>query len=74
MPDTERPRRIALGFHAGGALTLRLEPTVLEELRASLTNGDTGWREIDSADGAVLVNLAQVIYLRVESDEQRIGF
>jgi hypothetical protein len=74
MPDTEKPRRIALGFHAGGALTLRLEPKALEELRASLANGESGWREIDSADGSVLVNLAQVIYLRVESDEQRVGF
>ena len=27
-----------------------------------------------AADGAVLVDLRQVVYLRVESDEHRVGF
>jgi hypothetical protein len=72
MPD--RPKRIALGFHAGGALSLRLTADKLTELQKLLTDGETGFREIESDDGAVFVNLAQVIYLRVESDEQRIGF
>jgi hypothetical protein len=72
MPD--RPKRIALGFHAGGALALRLPADKLAELQKLLTAGETGFREIEAEDGTVLVNLAQVIYLRVESDEQRIGF
>jgi hypothetical protein len=72
MPD--RPKRIALGFHAGGALALRLPAAGLAELQKLLTAGETGFREIEAEDGAVLVNLGQVIYLRVESDEQRIGF
>ena len=49
-------------------------PDKLEELRTRSSSGETGFREIEAEDGAVLVNLAQVIYLRVESDEQRIGF
>jgi hypothetical protein len=72
MPD--RPKRIALGFHAGGALSLRLAPDKLAELQRLLSSGETGFREIEADDGQVLVNLGQVIYLRVESDEQRIGF
>ncbi|HVL94479.1 MAG TPA: hypothetical protein VM266_01325 [Solirubrobacteraceae bacterium] len=75
MADTEKPRRVALGFHAGGALSLRLTPARLEELRRTLAAGDaTGFKEIEAEDGSVLVNLAQVQYLRVERDEQRIGF
>ena len=30
--------------------------------------------EVEAADGAVLVDIGQVVYLRVESDEHRIGF
>ena len=74
MPASERPKRIALGFHAGGALALRMAPDKLDELRRLLTSGEAGFREIEAADGPVLVNLGQVIYLRIESDEQRVGF
>ena len=70
----DRPKRIALGFHAGGALSLRVEAEPLAELQRMLSNNETVFREIQTADGPVLVNLGQVIYLRVESDEQRIGF
>ena len=71
---SDRPRRIALGFHAGGALSLRLANERLQELQQLLTSGESGFREIQAEDGAVLVNLSQVIYVRVESNEQRIGF
>ena len=70
----DRPKRVALGFHAGGALSIRLAADKLDELRKLLASGETGFREIEAEDGEILVNLAQVIYLRVESDEQRIGF
>ena len=72
--STDRPKRVALGFHAGGALALRMAPDKLDELRRLLSAGETGFREIEASDGPVLVNLGQVIYLRIESDEQRIGF
>ncbi len=74
MSDDDKPRRVALGFHAGGALSLRLAPERLTELQQLLTDGQAGFREIQAEDGAVLVNLSQVIYVRVESNEQRIGF
>jgi hypothetical protein len=74
MPDNDKPRRIAIGLHAGGALSLRLDADKLDELRAALTGGESGWKEIQAVDGSVLVNLAQVLYLRVESDEHKIGF
>ena len=74
MPDDDKPRRVALGFHAGGALSLRLSAERLQELQQALTSGTEGFREVQAEDGAVLVNLAQVIYVRVESNEQRIGF
>ncbi len=71
---SDRPQRIALGFHAGGALSLRMAPGQLDALRSQLASGETGFRDVEAVDGSLLVNLAQVIYLRVESDEQHVGF
>jgi hypothetical protein len=70
----EKPRRVALGFHAGGSLPLRLADETLEALHRALKSGSESWLEVDSEDGSVLVNLSQVIYLRVESDDHKIGF
>ena len=68
-------RRAAIGFQGGQVLSLRVTMEQLEDLRAALAQGpDGGWREVEAADGAVVLDLAQVVYLRVESDEHRVGF
>ena len=67
-------RRTALGFQGGQVLSLRLSEEVLTNLRESLKEGRDRWKEVEASDGAVLIDLGQVVYLRVESDEHRIGF
>ena len=72
MPDPAR--RAAVGFAGGQVLSLRLSDAQLTELRGVLREGRERWHEVEAADGAVLVDVGQVVYLRVESDEHRIGF
>ena len=67
-------RRTALGFQGGQVLSLRLSEEVLTSLRETLKEGKERWVEVEASDGAVLVDVGQVVYLRVESDEHRIGF
>ena len=67
-------RRAAVGFQGGQVLSLRISEEHLAELRQELAQGSGGWREVEAADGAVVLDLAQVVYLRVESDEHRVGF
>ena len=68
-------RRAALGFAGGGqVLSLRLGDDALTALREALQGEKTRWYEVEATDGAVLVDLGQVSYLRVESGEHRIGF
>jgi hypothetical protein len=68
-------RRAALGFAGGGqVLSLRLSEEQLGALRKALQEGRDGWYEVEATDGAVLVDLKQVTYLRVESGEHRVGF
>jgi len=67
-------RRTALGFQGGQVLSLRMPEEVLNRLHDALKEGRERWLEVEAADGAVLVDIGQVVYLRVESDEHRIGF
>ena len=67
-------RRTAVGFHGGQVLSLRLSEEALSALSDTLKEGKERWVEVEASDGAVLVDVGQVVYLRVESDEQRIGF
>ena len=72
MPDPAR--RAAIGFQGGQVLTLRLSDSQLTDLRGVLREGRERWHEVEATDGAVLVDLGQVVCLRVESDEHRVGF
>jgi hypothetical protein len=67
-------RRAAVGFYGGQVLALRISDENLTALRERLRDGEERWYEVEATDGAVLVDLQQVVYLRVESDEQRVGF
>ena len=72
--STNAVRRTAVGFQGGQVLSLRMSEEVLSSLRDTLKEGKERWVEVEAADGAVLVDVGQVVYLRVESDDHRIGF
>ena len=65
-------RKATVGFKGGQVLALKLSEDDLKALRKAL--GGDGWHEAKTEDSTVAVDLAQVVYLNVESDEQRIGF
>ena len=67
-------RRGAIGFQGGQVLSIRVPEAELEKLRTALADGRERWHELEAADGAVLVDLGQIVYLRVDSDEHRVGF
>jgi len=70
-----KARRAAVGFHGGQVLSLRITDDNLNALRDALNQAsDVRWYEVEAADGAVILDLEQVVYLRVESDEHRVGF
>lgn len=65
-------RRVTIGFQGGQVLALRLADQQLKALEKALGGG--GWHELDSEEGPVRVDLAQVVYLTADSDESRVGF
>jgi hypothetical protein len=67
-----RMRRIAVGFHGGQVLELRLSDEQLAGLNRALLEG--GWHEVESEEGPVRLDASQVCYVRAESHDQRVGF
>jgi len=70
MPSA--PRRIGIGFQGGQVLALRVTDEQLKALNKALGSG--GWHEVDSEEGPVRLDLGQVVYVRSESDDLRVGF
>jgi hypothetical protein len=66
------PRRVTIGFQGGQVLALKLTDEALKAFNAAL--GTAGWHELDSEDGPVRVDLAQIVYVSADSDEPRVGF
>ena len=69
MADTQR---ISIGFQASPPIALRVAQEELDKLNGAL--GGEGWHDVDAEDGSIRLNLAHVLWLRVERDEQRVGF
>lgn len=65
-------QRISIGFVAAPPIALRVEDGELSRLKQALPRGD--WHEVVAEDGNVTINLAQVVYLRTDREEHRVGF
>jgi hypothetical protein len=65
-------KHISIGFQGGQVLALRVSDEQLKSLNKAL--GSSGWHEVDSDEGPVRLDLSQVVYVRSESDELRVGF
>jgi hypothetical protein len=68
-------RRIDIGFQGGPVLPARVKQSAYEELREALNNERAGrWFELETIDSKVSIDLAQVVYVRIDTEEQRVGF
>ena len=67
--------RTDIGFQGGQVLTLRTDDAAYEKLMAALADDRAGrWHELDSEEERVQVDLAQVVYVRRETGNQKVGF
>jgi hypothetical protein len=65
-------REVSIGFSGGQVLAVRVDEDALRALTDDL--GGQGWHELAVEDGAVRVRLDQVVYVRVDAAEHRVGF
>ncbi len=66
-------QRISIGFH-GQALAARVTASELADLRKALEKGGGGWHELVAEDGTIALDLAKVVFVQVDADDQRVGF
>ena len=67
-------RRVDIGFQAGPVLSLRLAEETYDELRNALGGGGVRWHQLDATDATVTVDLAEVVYVRLDTEPGRVGF
>lgn len=65
-------QRISIGFQASPPIALRVAQDELDRLNSAL--GGEGWHDVQGEDGTLRLSLQHVLWVRVERDEQRVGF
>ena len=71
----DESRRIDIGFAGGPVLPARIKESSYQELHKALSKdrGDR-WFELETLDSKISIDLAQVVYVRIDTEEQRVGF
>ena len=65
--------KVDIGFTGGQVLAVRLDKAVFDELRKAV-EGEKRFYDVDAGDSTVTLDLSQVVYLRVETEDHRVGF
>jgi hypothetical protein len=71
----ETPRRIDIGFQGGQVLSVRVTDEVHSDFRKALSDSSSErWFELKTQDSELHIDLSQVVYVRLDTDEHRVGF
>ena len=71
----EDSKRIDIGFHGGQVLPARVNQGAFDGLRSALSDERAErWYELETQDSRISIDLSQVVYVRIDTDEQRVGF
>jgi hypothetical protein len=65
-------QRVTIGFSSPQVLAVRMQDDALDALLQALTAGD--WHDLTVDDGTIRLNLSEIVYVRTERDEHRVGF
>jgi hypothetical protein len=65
-------QRVTIGFSSPQVLGVRMQDDALDALLQALRAGD--WHDLTVDDGTIRLNLSEVVYVRTERDEHRVGF
>jgi hypothetical protein len=65
--------KVEIGCGIGQVLSVKLSEGELKDLRTAVESGK-GWYDLNTAEGTVALNLATVVFLRVDDAARGIGF
>ena len=66
-------KRIDLGFSGGQVLPVRVATEAYDELIGALDGRDR-WHTLKAEDAEVRLDLAQLVYVRSDTEEHKVGF
>ena len=68
-------RRLDIGFQGGQVLAVRSPIDAYDKLVKALGDDKSKrWHTLETDDSEILVDLAQVVYIRRDSGNQKVGF
>jgi hypothetical protein len=71
----EQTRRIDIGFQGGQVLPARVTQATYDDLSGALTDERSQrWFALETADSKISIDLSQVVYVRIDTEAQRVGF
>ena len=73
---TSKAQRVDIGFSGGQVLSVRMQESAYDDLRRALDRGGeaAGWHELKTEDSELSLHLAQVVYVRLDTEKHRVGF
>lgn len=66
-------KKAEIGFGIGQSVSVKLTKDELADLRKAVEAG-SGWYDLKTQDATVALNLATVVFLRVDDSSHAIGF
>ncbi len=68
-------RRLDIGFQGGQVLAVRALADAYDKLTKALGDDKSKrWHTVETDDSEILVDLSQIVYVRRESGDQKVGF
>jgi Holliday junction resolvase len=67
-------RQTDVGFKGGPVLAVRATEQSYSELVKSLEQRAEGWQTLETEESEILIDLTQVVYIRRERGDQKVGF
>jgi hypothetical protein len=66
-------KKVEIGFGIGQALSVKLSDDDLSDLRKAVEK-EGGWYDLKTQDATIALNLATVVFIRVDDSDHAIGF
>ena len=66
-------RRVEVGFSGGQVILMRVGDKAYDQLRRAVQDGKR-WYEVETVDGVVALDLGQVLFLKLEAADHKVGF
>jgi hypothetical protein len=66
-------KRVEVGFSGGQVMTIRVSADARVDLRKAVEHGQ-GWIDLETDDGSVALDLAEVVFVRATGAPHTIGF